>query len=208
MLLTGEILQKIVPTMKLERANEIAALINDICPKYNITNKDLLEEFLAQLIHESGGFRLKTENLNYSTDALLRVFSKYFKTRDEAQSFARNPEKIGNRVYSNRMGNGDEWSGDGFRYRGGGFIQLTGKDMYKAYANYVKKPLEETAHLVRTDDRYALDSACWFFTIVKGLLDEAMDDEFLLITKRINGGTNGLHDREYYYQRAKQFLQG
>jgi putative chitinase len=205
-LITPEILGNIVPTLSIDRATILSCLINHVCPKYGINSKDIFEEFVSQVAHESGGFRLKTENLNYSTGALLNTFKKYFPTLALAQQYARQPEKIGNKVYANRLGNSNEQSGDGFRFRGGGFIQLTGKNIYQEYATYIKKPLLTTVTLVRESDEFALDSACWFFAIVKGLIKLAIEDNFLEITRRINGGYNGLIDRQEYYKRAKQYL--
>ena len=152
--------------------------------------------FFGQTSHETGGFKLFSENLNYSADGLKRTFGKYFKDGKENE-YARNPEKIANRVYSNRMGNGDEASGDGWKYRGRGAIQLTGKNNYKAFSQYLKKPeIVTNPDLVATD--YAFESALFFFNQNKlwSTADQGVTDNAILsMTRRINGGTNGLEDR-------------
>lgn len=203
MLITSDILKKIVPLAK--NTNELASLMNEICPKYGIVNADIMHEFIAQTAHESDSFARRNENLNYTANRLLQIFPKYFNTASAAQ-YAGKPEMIGNRVYANRIGNGNEKSGDGYRLRGGGYLQLTGKDIWSAYANHIGKTLEETINMVRTTDRYALDSACWVFSVEKKLIQLAIDDSFVLITKRINGGTNGINDRKMFYERAKKYL--
>jgi len=204
-LITHQQLLKVCNGMTLLRATDIALLINEICPKYKIDTPDRLHEFIAQVAHESGEFARKVENLNYSADRLVQVFPKYFNS-ESAKRCERNPQMIANMVYSNRMSNGDYKSGEGWQYRGGGFIQITGKDMYAKYAKYIGKDVKITAELVRENDWFALDSAAWVFAIEKQLLDEADADDMLTITKRINGGTNGLNDRMHYYERAKKFI--
>ena len=153
--------------------------------------------FFAQTSHESGGFTVFTENLNYSAQGLQNIFGKYFPGTLE-ESYARNPEKIANRVYASRMGNGDEASGDGWKYRGRGALQLTGKDNYKAFADYLKKPEVLTSpDLVATV--YAFESAMFFFDKNKlwTICDKGVNDTAILeLTKRINGGTHGLEDRK------------
>jgi len=164
--------------------------------------------FFAQTSHETGGFALFTENLNYSVTSLQAVFGKYFPGNLE-ESYARQPEKIANRVYGSRMGNGDEASGDGFKYRGRGALQLTGKDNYKAFATYLNKPeIVTTPDLVAST--YAFESAIFFFDKNKlwPICDKGINDAAILeLTKRINGGTNGLEDRKVktykYYEYVK-----
>lgn len=160
--------------------------------------------FLGQCSHESGGFSLFEENLNYSADGLKRIFSKYFPTNAMAKVYERKPEKIGNRVYANRMGNGDEASGDGYKYRGRGALQTTGKSNYQALALYLKDlTLLETPELVA--DKYAFDSALFYFAKNKlwDIATSVSEDSITKLTKRINGGVNGLDDRiaktKYYY---------
>ena len=153
--------------------------------------------FFAQTFHETGGYKLFSENLNYSASGLQKTFGKYFPGLLEEQ-YAKKPEKIANRVYGNRMGNGDEVSGDGWKYRGRGALQLTGKSNYKAFSDYLKNPLiMEQPDLVATD--YAFESALFFFDRNKlwNICDKGVTKATILsLTKKINGGTNGLADRE------------
>jgi putative chitinase len=164
--------------------------------------------FFAQTAHETGGFKLFTENLNYSADGLQKIFGKYFPGNLE-ESYARNPEKIANRVYGSRMGNGDEKSGYGWKFRGRGALQLTGKDNYAAFAKYLQKPeIMTTPDLVATV--YSFESAMFFFDKNKlwSICDQGINDAAILaLTKRINGGTHGLADRnektKKYYEYVK-----
>jgi putative chitinase len=153
--------------------------------------------FFAQTAHETGGFKAFSENLNYSADGLQKIFGKYFPGLLE-ESYARNPEKIANRVYADRMGNGSEASGDGWKYRGRGALQLTGKANYKAFSDYLKNPLiMEQPDLVAGE--LAFESAMFFFDKNKlwDICDKGVTKESILaLTKRINGGTHGLADRE------------
>jgi putative chitinase len=153
--------------------------------------------FFAQTFHETGGYKLFSENLNYSASGLQKTFGKYFPGLLEEQ-YAKKPEKIANRVYGNRMGNGDEVSGDGWKYRGRGALQLTGKSNYKAFSDYLKNPLiMEQPDLVATD--YAFESALFFFDRNKlwSICDKGVTKATILsLTKKINGGTNGLAERE------------
>jgi putative chitinase len=154
--------------------------------------------FFAQTAHESGNFKAFSENLNYGAKGLLGIFKKYFPTEAKALEYERKPEKIANLVYGNRMGNGDEASGDGFKFRGRGALQLTGKDNYQAFANYLNKPeIMTNPDLVATD--YSFESAIFFFDKNKlwDICDKGVNkDTILALTKRINGGTHGLADRE------------
>jgi putative chitinase len=153
--------------------------------------------FFAQTAHETGGFKAFSENLNYSADGLQKIFGKYFPGLLE-ESYARNPEKIANRVYADRMGNGSEATGDGWKYRGRGALQLTGKANYKAFSDYLKNPLVmEQPDLVAGE--LAFESAMFFFDKNKlwDICDKGVTKETILaLTKRINGGTHGLADRE------------
>ena len=153
--------------------------------------------FFGQTSHETGGFKLFTENLNYGATGLLGVFKKYFPDQATAEAYARKPEKIANRVYANRMGNGDENSGDGWKYRGRGALQLTGKDNYQAFADFLNKPeIMDDPDLVA--DEYAFESAIFFFERNKlwAICDQGVNDATILqITKKVNGGTHGLEDR-------------
>ena len=166
--------------------------------------------FFAQTAHETGGFKAFSENLNYSADGLNKIFPKYFKNAGrDANAFARNPEKIANIVYASRMGNGDIASGDGWKYRGRGALQLTGKSNYEAFAKYLgNDEVLENPDLVAT--KYAFESAMFFFERNKlwAICDKGINDAAILeLTKRINGGTHGLEDRKTktykYYEYVK-----
>jgi putative chitinase len=170
--------------------------VESMVEKFNITNPLRLSHFLAQAAHESGNFKFLKENLNYSADSLLKVFPKYFKDKATADKYARNPEKIASRVYASRMGNGDEASGEGFKFRGRGYIQLTGKDNYKAFSNFIGEDCVANPDLV--SDKYPLISAAWFFdkNNLWTICDKGASDEVVTsVTKRVNGGTHGLADR-------------
>jgi putative chitinase len=162
--------------------------------------------FFAQTGHESGGFKSFTENLNYSPDGLRKIFGKYFATDAVAAQYARKPEKIANRVYADRMGNGPESSGDGWKFRGRGALQLTGHDNYKALSEYLKRPdIMSNPDLVGTE--LAFESGMWFFDRNKlwAICDKGItDDAILALTKRVNGGTHGLDDRS---ARTKQYAE-
>jgi putative chitinase len=154
--------------------------------------------FFAQTAHESGNFKAFAENLNYGASGLTTTFKKYFPTTEKALLYERKPEKIANLVYASRMGNGDEASGDGFKFRGRGALQLTGKDNYKVFSEYLKKPeIMTNPDLVATE--FAFESAIFFFDRNKlwDICDKGVNkDTILALTKRINGGTHGLADRE------------
>ena len=154
--------------------------------------------FFAQTAHESGNFKAFAENLNYGAAGLTGIFKKYFPTTEKALLYERKPEKIANLVYGGRMGNGDEASGDGFKFRGRGALQLTGKDNYKVFSEYLKKPeIMTNPDLVATE--FAFESAIFFFDRNKlwDICDKGVNkDTILALTKRINGGTHGLADRE------------
>jgi putative chitinase len=153
--------------------------------------------FFGQTCHESGNFKAFSENLNYGAKGLLGIFKKYFPTEAKALQYERKPEKIANLVYASRMGNGDEASGDGWKFRGRGALQLTGKSNYQAFADYLKRPeIMENPDLV--GDELAFESAIFFFDKNKlwDICDKGVDkDTILALTKRINGGTHGLEDR-------------
>ena len=181
----------------------VIAQIPDTAAKFNITNPLRLAHFLAQCGHESGGFKTVNENLNYSVSGLLRVFPKYF-PGNLAESYAKNPAKIASRVYGSRMGNGDETTGEGYKYRGRGYIQLTGKSNYTNFAKFIGEDTVANPDLVAT--KYPLASAAFFFDSNKlwAICDKGADEATVTaVTKRVNGGTIGLPDRlkhfnEYY----------
>jgi putative chitinase len=180
--------------------------------KYYKFTPDRAAHFFAQTAHESGNFKAFSENLNYNAKGLLGIFKKYFPTEDKALQYERKPEKIANLVYASRMGNGDEASGDGWKFRGRGALQLTGKDNYKSFADYMKKPeIMENPDLVATT--YSFESAIFFFDKNKlwAICDQGVNDASILaLTKRINGGTHGLDDRKEktkkYYEYVKPSL--
>jgi len=182
----------------------VIAQIPDTAAKFEINTPLRLAHFLAQCGHESGGFKATQENLNYSAGGLKGIFSKYFKEAGLAESYQRNPEKIASRVYGGRMGNGPESTGDGYKFRGRGYIQLTGKDNYTAFGKAINEDM--TANPDKVATHYALLSAAWFFSkngLHKMADGGATDAVVTQITKRVNGGTIGLPDRikhfkEYY----------
>ena len=176
--------------------------LNKILPDYDINTPQRVAAFVAQAAHESGGFTALHENLNYRPETLRKVFPKYFPTDDLANQYAHNPEMIANRVYANRMGNGDEASGDGFRYCGRGLIQLTGKQNYQAFADSIETPVEQVPDFLQTFEG-AVQSACWFWEN-NNLNQYADSGDILTMTKRINGGTIGLEDRQNHYNQALQ----
>ena len=173
--------------------------VNKTMQDCNIKSPRRQAMFLAQLAHESGNFRYTLENLNYSADALERVFKKYFPTRELAEEYARQPEKIANRVYANRMGNGDEESGDGWKYRGRGLLQLTGLNNYANYAMHHDNEALTKPDIV-AEPEYAVDSAGWFWTVNR-LNAMADTGDVRAVTRRINGGFNGLEDRQNKYDK-------
>ena len=182
----------------------VIAQIPGVMENFGVNTPLRLAHFLAQCGHESGGFRLTQENLNYSAKGLMGIFKKYFPTQALADAYARKPEKIANRVYGGRMGNGPEASGEGFKFRGRGYIQLTGKSNYAAFDAAVPDDILANPDLVST--KHALASAAWFWKKngLNLIADTGSSAEVVTkITKRVNGGTIGLPDRikhfnEYY----------
>jgi putative chitinase len=180
--------------------------LTQILPDYGIDTPERVAAFLAQCAHESGQFQVISENLNYKAASLQRVFPKYFPTSELAEAYAHNPEKIANRVYANRMGNGPEESGDGWRYCGHGLIQLTGYDNHLAFANSIDCQLEDVTNYLATFEG-AVQSACWFWE-TNDLNTLADSGDIKTMTKRINGGYLGLEDRIEHYERIKAILCG
>jgi putative chitinase len=187
--------------------------LNAAMQQFDITTVDRIAAFLAQLAQESGQLKRLAENLNYSAQRLMQVWPARFPTLDKAQMYERNPEKLANYVYAKRLGNGDETSGDGWRYRGRGLIQLTGRGNYLAAAQGIGLSLVEQPELLEQPDA-AARSAAWFWKShgVNELADDQNDDndteDFKTITKRINGGTVGLQDRLAFWAKAKTTLVG
>ena len=182
----------------------VIAQLPDTIAKFELNTPPRLAHFLAQAGHESGGFKAINENLNYGAKGLLGIFKKYFPTEQKALLYERKPEKIANLVYGGRMGNGIEATGDGWKFRGRGYIQLTGKDNYTAFDKVVTEDIITNPDLVAT--KYPLLSAAWFFhkNGLHKIADQGATDAVITtITKRVNGGTIGLPDRikhfkEYY----------
>lgn len=177
-----------------------------VVEKFNINTPLRLVHFLAQCSHESGGFKAVSENLNYSADGLKKIFGKYF-PGDLANQYARNPEKITSRVYGGRMGNGDESTKEGYKFRGRGYIQLTGKSNYQSFTGIIGEDLVSNPDLVAT--KYPLVSAAWFFDKNKlnSISDKGISEVTIKeLTKRINGGYNGLEHRISETKRFAQIL--
>lgn len=187
--------------------DSVIAQLPDTIAKFELNTPLRLAHFLAQAGHESGGFKLVTENLNYGAKGLLGIFKKYFPTPEKATLYERKPEKIANLVYGGRMGNGPELSGEGYKYRGRGYIQLTGKDNYKAFDLVVAENITENPDLVAT--KYPLLSAAWFFhkNGLHKIADEGPSDAVVTkVTKRVNGGTIGLPDRLKHFKEYHALL--
>jgi len=176
-----------------------------ILPKYEIITKNRIAGFLAQCGHESLDFTILSENLNYSAQSLNRVFPKYFKNAGrDANAYARQPERIANIVYASRMDNGDTGSGDGWKFRGRGIIQLTGFNNYSTFGKTVDMTPDEVVNYVQTKQG-ALESACWFWKS-RNINSAADANDIITMTKLINGGTHGLDDRRTRYNRALTVL--
>ena len=181
--------------------------LQDLLPQYQINTPQRVAMFMAQCGHESLNFRVLEENLNYSAAGLNSVFSKYFKRAGrDAEAYHRQPERIANVVYADRMGNSNAASGDGWKYRGRGVIQLTGAHNYALFAESVEKTIPATVKYLATK-KGALESACWFWT-TNQINSEADGGDVRAATKRINGGYNGLSDREHHYKDAIKLLGG
>ncbi len=186
------------------------AVLNElpiVMEKFGISNPTRLAHFLSQVAHESGNFKFVNENLNYGAKGLLGIFKKYFPTEALAKAYERKPEKIANKVYASRMGNGDEASGEGYKFRGRGYIQLTGKDNYKAFSDFIGEDCVANPDLVAT--KYPLTSAAFFFH--KNKLWDICDkghshDVVTAVTKRVNGGTIGLEDRIKHFNEYNHLL--
>jgi putative chitinase len=185
----------------------VIAQIPGVMESFGVNTPLRLAHFLAQCGHESGGFRLTQENLNYSAKGLMGIFKKYFPTQALADAYARKPEKIANKVYGNRMGNGPETSGEGFKFRGRGYIQLTGKSNYAAFDAAVPDDILANPDLVST--KHALASAAWFWKKngLNLIADTGSSTEVVTkITKRVNGGTIGLADRIKHFKEYHALL--
>jgi putative chitinase len=204
-MVTLELLKAVCPKTKEEVLKKYVDSLNETATYYDMhLNKKRAAAFIAQLAHESGGFNFVKENLNYSAAGLLGTFKKYFPNEALAKQYERKPEKIANRVYANRMGNGDEASGDGFKFRGRGLIQLTGKQNYTKFSQDLGISIDETVAYLETPEG-AVSSAGWFWD--QNNLNSYCDkDDFVGLTKRINGGTIGLEDRKHHFELALKLL--
>lgn len=206
-MITLQLLQNICPKTKSPILEPYIEPLIYVAEHYDLLeNKKRIAAFIAQVAHESGAFTAVKENLNYGAKGLMTTFKKYFPSEAIAKEYERKPEKIANRVYANRMGNGPEESGDGFKFRGRGLIQLTGKNNYTKFAQSLGKTLDETVQYLETPHG-AVVSAGWFWDTNK--LNIYCDkDDFVGLTKRINGGTIGLADRKHHYELALEMLKG
>ena len=190
-----------------EEAEDWYDAMCEILPLWEVDTPERVAMFIAQCGHESNNFKVLSENLNYSAKALNAIFPKYFERAGrDAQEYHRQPRKIANVIYANRMDNGDTDSGDGWRYRGGGILQLTGRYNYTQFGIEVDMSPEEAVEYVRTK-KGALDSACWFWD-TNDLNKYADNMDIKGATKRINGGYIGLEDREKHYKHAMEVLGG
>jgi putative chitinase len=202
MTLTQDKLAKILTRNK--SVGPLFDALSKMLPKYEINTVNRVAGFLAQCGHESADFTVLKENLNYGAKGLRATFPKYFATDAVAAQYERQPEKIANHIYANRMGNGAEATGDGYKYRGRGAIQLTGHDNYAAFAKSINKTLDETVTYCETMDG-AIESACWFWK--KNNVNATCDaNDIVAMTKKINGGTIGLDERKSHYEKAKGIL--
>ena len=173
-------------------------------PDYDINTPQRVAAFIAQCAHESGGFKFLKENLNYRAESLVKVWPRHFPSLDVARQYARKPEKIANKAYASRMGNGDESSGDGYRFIGRGLIQLTGRNNYQAFADSIETDINDIPEYLQTFDG-AVQSACWFWET--NTLNRWSDTgDIKELTRRINGGYIGLDDRIKHYQHALHVL--
>jgi putative chitinase len=197
-----------VDKLKGHIPDTVISQIPGVLDKFEINTPLRLAHFLAQCGHESGGFKVVSENLNYGAAGLQSIFKKYF-TAESAKEYQRKPEKIANIVYANRMGNGNQASGEGYKFRGRGYIQLTGKDNYTAFDKTVEDDILATPELVAT--KYPLLSAAWFFhkNGLHKIADEGATDVVVTkVTKRVNGGTIGLPDRIKHFNEYNNLLNG
>ncbi len=189
-MITKELIQKIAPNAP----ENIVEILNVMLPKYGIDNKERVACFLGQTAHESGGYTKLTENLNYSAQGLCKTWPKRFPTQESAEPYHRNPEKIANKVYSNRLGNGNEASGDGWKYRGRGAIQTTGKENYEELGQAIGKELSECVKYCGTLEG-AVESACVFWK--QNNLNRFVDkNDFEGLTEAVNGKLIGYTERK------------
>lgn len=214
-------LSKVVRILKGDKLNKVADLLNTICPLYGINTPDISHEFLSNVLHESSEFTRLEEGMNYQSIALQKLFSRKRISMGEAINYGRtathpaNKEMIANTIYGGEWGRinlGNIKHGDGWVFRGSGAIQSTGRANITNFTNYYNNKFnaayspEQMASLLRTDLDMSIHNACWFFSIAKGLIDEAIDDKMNEIVKKINGGYIGLNDRLHYLQLAQKYI--
>jgi putative chitinase len=201
-ILTKEQLSKLIPTNSY--IGEWYDALSILLPDYDINTPRRIAAFIAQCAHESAEFKFIRENLNYRAESLMRVWPRYFPNIEIARQYAHKPEKIANRAYANRMGNGNEASGDGWSFCGRGLIQLTGRNNYESFAESIETPVEEIPDYLGTFEG-ASQSACWFWE-TNNLNKWADTGDMVTLTKKINGGTIGLEDRIKHYNHALHVL--
>lgn len=212
MLISEDQLRRICRNLTADRIKQLTILFNSVCPVYGIINQDMFHEFFANLCEESGEFSTYEENLKYSAKRIAQVWPARFKTIQEAVPYAMNPKALAMMVYGKRKDLGNVTREDGWLFRGGGPIQLTGRANFTHFAQWMEKKLgiikapEVWADLLRTNDEYALHSACWIFSIAMQLNDEAERDEMAVIVKRINGGMTNYPLRLHYYELARKYI--
>lgn len=214
--LTGKQFQQVVPNLPDGRATLLAEISNKLCKIYGITSPDVYHEFIANCAHESGGFRIRKESLNYTRpERLVQVWPSRFTLTNEpnkrnARLWVNKPVELANLVYGGRMGNIQP--GDGALFVGGGFPQITGRDAYTLYTRFInnrdgsKFTIQQVAKMIQEDDYWAFDCAFWFFCEYKNLEQLSIEDNFREVVRRWNGGLVGFDDRLKYYERAKQFI--
>lgn len=225
--LTGEILRQMCPSLAPDKAANIAAQMTEICPLYGINTADILHELIATLAEETGEFRVTEENLNYSEAALISTFGRSPLmttpriTKNQANQFGRNAlhsadqQAIANTIYGGSWGKknlGNTQPGDGFLFKGRGYMQLTGRSLYTGFNDYYTKTfgisynLQQITEMLSTNIHMMIHSACWCYAVAFRLIDEAIADDFRLITKRLNGGYLNMDVRMHYYELAKKFI--
>ena len=201
-ILTQEQLEQLIPDN--DYVDHWHSAMKKCLPDYDINTPRRIAAFVAQCAHESGGFVFLKENLNYRAESLMRVWPRYFKDLATAKRYAHNQEAIANRAYANRMGNGPESSGDGYRFYGRGLIQLTGRSNYQAFADSIETDINDIPAYLATFEG-SVQSAAWFFE-TNNLNKWADLGDILTLTKKINGGTLGLEERQKHYEHALQVL--
>lgn len=211
-MVNGVQLKHICPSLPLDRANTIAAKLDEICPVYGIDTPDIFHEFIANLAEECGEFSDYEENLSYSAERLMKVWPSRFPDLGTAQIYARNPKKLANKVYGNRKDLGNSQPDDGWNFRGSGPIQMTGRYNVTNFAIFYNRKFKTThtvevmAELLRTDITIGIHSACWIFAVSKKLIPLAIADFMKDIVKRINGGLTNYPKRLVYLERAKEII--